>query len=232
MTSSVDGRVRTRRWSPLPRENSAGEAYERIHDRLAGDAWICGRVTMNGYATGAPPPPYDGPAIAREDHVAKEGAKGYAVGLDARGRMHWGARNDITGDHVVVVLGEDVPDAHLAALRGAGISYFFAGRAGLLDVGVILSKLDALFGVRRLLVEGGGGINGSFLRAGAVDEISLLLAPAVDGLRGAPAVFDYDGAADDPTPKGLALSLLSCETLADGVVWLRYGVRAADPRGG
>ena len=65
-----------------------------------------------------------------------------------------------------------MPDAQLAALRRAGASYIFAGSAGRLDVGTILDKLAALFGVRRLLVEGGGGINGTFLRAGAVDEIS------------------------------------------------------------
>jgi riboflavin biosynthesis pyrimidine reductase len=32
-----------------------------------------------------------------------------------------------------------------------------------------------------LLVEGGGNVNGSLLAAGVVDEISLLVAPAIDG---------------------------------------------------
>jgi riboflavin biosynthesis pyrimidine reductase len=34
--------------------------------------------------------------------------------------------------------------------------------------------------IRRLLLEGGGHINGAFLQAGLVDEISLLLVPGVD----------------------------------------------------
>ncbi len=59
----------------------------------------------------------------------------------------------------------------------------------------MLETLNREFGIARLLVEGGGRINGSLLKAGAVDELSLLLAPAVDGLAGGGALFDYDGAA-------------------------------------
>ena len=225
MTSSVDGRVKTRRWSPMDVES--GAAYEAVHGELAGDGWICGRVTMAGYAQGGPPPPYDGPAIPRETHVAKRDAAGYAIGLDAHARMNWGERNDITGDHVVMVLSERVADAHLAALRRAGISYAFGGEGPSLDLPRVARTLGETFGIKRLLLEGGGRINGAFLRAGLIDELSLLLAPAVDGLIGTPAVFDYEGAADDATPKGLKLALRSCRTLEGGVVWLRYDVGAA-----
>ena len=39
-------------------------------------------------------------------------------------------------------------------------------------------------------LEGGGKSNGSFLRAGLIDEISLAVCPAVDGARGGPYAFD------------------------------------------
>jgi hypothetical protein len=35
--------------------------------------------------------------------------------------------------------------------------------------------------VKRLLLEGGGGANGDFLHVGLVDELNLILCPAVDG---------------------------------------------------
>ena len=41
-----------------------------------------------------------------------------------------------------------------------------------------------------LLPEGGGHINGAFLEAGLVDELSLLIAPGIDGRHDIPAVFD------------------------------------------
>ena len=221
MASSVDGRVKIKRWSRLDVDGVVEKAYEAVHDRLEGDAWMCGRVTMAGYASGEPPKPYSGAPIPREDFIATRDAKGYAIGLDAHARMHWGERNDITGEHVVMILTEQAPDAHLDALRRAGVSYLFAGRDAI-DLGLVLDKLAATFSIKRLLLEGGGRINGAFLADGFVDEVSLLVAPAVDGLMGTPAVFDYEEHED--APKSMALTLRTFEAMEGGIVWLRYDV--------
>src|SRR5208337_826028 len=42
------------------------------------------------------------------------------------GKIAWG-RSDVGGDPIVVVLTEQVSDAHLAGLRADGVSYIFAG---------------------------------------------------------------------------------------------------------
>ena len=217
MITSVDGRIKTSRWSPF---EGRGE-YEKVHDLLEGDAWMCGRVTMSGYARGEPYPA-GAAALPRTDHIARRDAPGYAVALDASGKLCWG-RDAIDADHLVVVLSEGVSDDHLAGLRRDGVSYVFGGRGGI-DFARVLETLNREFGIRRLLVEGGGRINGSLLKAGLVDELSLLLAPAVDGLAGGAALFDYDGAADDETPKGLRLSLAASQPREGGVMWLRYRV--------
>ncbi|GEP08956.1 RibD family protein [Methylobacterium gnaphalii] len=226
MTSSVDGRIKVRRWTTL----DADDHYETIHKRLEGNAWMCGRITMQGYADSAKPLPQAPDAtqpIDREDHVAKTDASGYAVALDARGVMDWGARNDIEGDHVVVVLTQRVSEDRLRRLRAGGQSYILAGETEV-DFPLALQKLRRHFGIERLLLEGGGGINGSMLKAGMVDELSLLLAPAVDGLKGTPAVFDIEGSEDQTLAKTRRLTLKSCEPLEGGTVWLRYGISAVD----
>ena len=186
---------------------------------------------MQGYADSADPlpaPPEDDGPVSRDDHVARRDAPGYAVALDARGRLDWGARNEIEGDHVVVVLTESVPDGHLRALRAGGQSYLFAGERTV-DFALAVTKLKALFGIERLLVEGGGHINGSMLKAGIIDELSLLLAPAVDGLSGTPAVFDFTGTEEESMGGRRKLDLTACERLAGGVVWLRYRITPVDP---
>jgi riboflavin biosynthesis pyrimidine reductase len=81
------------------------------------------------------------------------------------------------------VLTERVSDAHLAGLRQDGVSYIFAGEQEL-DPGLALEILNRELGLERLLLEGGGGSNGAFLRAGLIDEISLPICPAVDGAKG------------------------------------------------
>jgi riboflavin biosynthesis pyrimidine reductase len=92
------------------------------------------------------------------------------------------------------------------------------------DLPLALSKVGAAFGVRTLMLEGGGRINGGMLRAGLIDEVSLLVAPVADGRVGTPALFDED----DATPQRLVLAHV--EQRAAGVLWLRYRV-APDPHG-
>jgi riboflavin biosynthesis pyrimidine reductase len=88
-----------------------------------------------------------------------------------------------------------------------------------------LEALNRELGVKRLLVEGGGNVNGEFLRAGLIDEISLAICPAVDGARGAPSVFDSSEQATELRAPISEMSLASCEVLDRGAVWLRYRLR-------
>ncbi|MCA1835526.1 MAG: hypothetical protein LC721_03990 [Actinobacteria bacterium] len=67
------------------------------------------------------------------------------------------------------------------------------------------------------------GDNGSMLRAGLIDEVSVLLAPVVDGRNGTPALFDVLG--EHVTAQRLILD--GVEPRADQVLWLRYRVEAA-----
>jgi riboflavin biosynthesis pyrimidine reductase len=221
MVASVDGRILHSRWRPRTREG--GDLFERLHARLGGDAWLVGRVTGQEFAKAKA---YDARAdrtYGRGPWLARRDAQAYGVVLDAHGRIAWG-RSDIGGDPIVVVLTEQVTDAHLAGLRQDGVSYFFAGEREL-DLAAALEFLNRELGVKRLLVEGGGGNNGSFLRAGLIDEISVAIVPVVDGSKGAPSVFDSSAAeAELRAPLG-QMSLESCEVLDGGSVWLRYRVR-------
>ena len=143
--------------------------------------------------------------------------------LDAQGKIAWG-RSDIGGDPIVVVLTEQVPDAHLEALRGDGISYIFAGKREL-DLALLLEILNKELGIKRLLVEGGGKANGSFLRAGLLDELSLAIVPTVDGARGGPYVFDSETEMTGPTAPVTGMTLKECKMLDDGAIWLRYEIK-------
>jgi 2,5-diamino-6-(ribosylamino)-4(3H)-pyrimidinone 5'-phosphate reductase len=222
MLASVDGRILTDGW-PLSAEGR--REYERVHESYEPDAWICGRVTMEEHFAQAL---RSGDEIAREhrggpreDHRAPGDHGSFAFAIDGSGRLAWETSN-LDGDHVVAVLSERVSDEYLAFLRERGVSYLLAGARDV-DLAVALEKIGALFGVRTLMLEGGGRINGGMLRAGLVDEVSLLLAPVADGRMGTPAVFDVD--ADNVSPYRLALDAV--ERRADDVLWLRYHVETA-----
>ena len=222
MIASLDGRILTDGW-PLSEEGR--RQYEVVHEGYAPDGWICGRVTMEEHFAqglrsddevarehhGAP----------REDHRAPGEHDSFAFAVDSSGRLAW-ETSDIDGDHVVAILSERVSDEYLAFLRGRGVSYLLAGARDV-DLPLALEKIAAHFGVRTLMLEGGGRINGGMLRAGLMDEVSVLVAPVVDGRMGTPALFDDDG--DDAAPRRLALE--GVERRADDVLWLRYRVETA-----
>jgi 2,5-diamino-6-(ribosylamino)-4(3H)-pyrimidinone 5'-phosphate reductase len=223
MLASVDGRIVVDGW---PSSDAGRRQYEQVHAGYDADGWICGRVTMEPFAGALRP----GEEVAREhaggapreDFRAPGEHESFAFAIDASGRLAWES-NDIDGDHVVAILSERVSDEYLAFLRERGVSYLLAGARDV-DLPLALEKIGAQFGVRTLMLEGGGRINGGMLRAGLIDEVSLLVAPVADGRIGTPALFDVDG--DEVPPYRLALD--SIERRADDIVWLRYRVEPAD----
>jgi riboflavin-specific deaminase-like protein len=56
-----------------------------------------------------------------------------------------------------------------------------------------LCWLRGKWGVKRLLCEGGGGLNDALFRAGLVDELHLTICPKIFGGRNAPAIADGRG---------------------------------------
>ncbi|HET6234061.1 MAG TPA: dihydrofolate reductase family protein [Acetobacteraceae bacterium] len=218
MNACVDGRILGSRWRPA--ENRMPGLFERLHEELGGGSWLIGRVTGSEYAKTAAYSDYTDQTYPRELWFARRGADAYGIALDAQGKIAWG-RSDIGGDPIVAVLTERVSDAHLAGLRQDGVSYIFAGEQGL-DLGLALEILNRELGLERLLLEGGGGSNGAFLRAGLIDEISLAICPAIDGAKGAPSIFD-SSEEDSGTPAPIrSMTLASTEVLEGGAVWLRY----------
>jgi 2,5-diamino-6-(ribosylamino)-4(3H)-pyrimidinone 5'-phosphate reductase len=218
MLVSVDGRIATQGW-PLSAEE--WRQYEEVHATYDPDAWLCGRVTMEHFADAVRSEAevaHERPAgPPREDFTAPGDHDSFAFALDPSGRLVW-ATSDIDGDHVVAILSERVSDDYLALLRERGVSYILGGARDV-DPALALEKIGARFGVRTLMLEGGGRINGALLAAGLIDEVSLLVAPVADGRTGTPALFDLD--AGDP---GVRLVLEAIERRTDDMLWLRYRV--------
>jgi riboflavin biosynthesis pyrimidine reductase len=216
MMSSVDGRILPNRWYPSVEERGV---YERLHNELGCDAWLVGRVTGQEFASrDTPYSSYAGAPFGRENWFAVNSADAWAVVLDAQGKIAWG-RSDVGGNPLVVVLTQTVSDSYLAGLREDVVSYIFAGEREI-DLAAALERLNRELGIRRLLLEGGGAANGALLQSGLVDELSLVIAPSVEGVPGEPAVFDIHGEPGALNAMGMVLE--SCQALEGGFVWLRY----------
>jgi riboflavin biosynthesis pyrimidine reductase len=216
MLSSLDGKIDG---AALRAVTGKGE-YEATGAQLRGDAWICGRTTMQQHFA------EDGPFVSTSNtpagpqpvHVARR-AGSYAISVDTVGKLRWGS-GDLDGDHLICIVSERVPEDYLAMLREKGISYVVSG-APSVDLVEAANLLGEHFGIRTLLLEGGGNINGAFLQADLVDEVSLLVVPGIDGRHEIHAVFDGPGLAKSAA---VPLKLKSVERRENDTLWLRYAV--------
>lgn len=216
MMSSLDGRTILSRWGQSPDTRE----YEATAATFAADAWICGRVTMEkDFTKGLAPDlqPVSHP-LDRQDFVADYTAKSFAIAVDAHGKLGWKSSH-IDDDHLISILTEQVSNEYLAYLRKKGVSYLFGGKKEL-DFALVLDKLSRLFPIKTLLVEGGGHLNGSLLKAGLIDELSLLHYPVVDGAATSATIFEEGDKPGAP----VAFKLLNVEQRPHGILWLHYKV--------
>ena len=221
MMSSLDGRTILSRWGQSPNT----QEYETTAATFEAEAWMCGRVTMEKDFTKGLAPDLQAVAapLDRTDFVADYAGDSFAIAVDAHGKLGWKSAY-IDEDHIIVVLTEQVSDEYLAYLRRQGVSYLFGG-AQELDFALVLDKLAQLFPIQTILLEGGGHLNGSLLKAGLIDELSLLHYPVVDGAATSATIFE-EGVSPGPA---VPFNLISVEQRTHGILWLRYEVGAAKP---
>jgi riboflavin biosynthesis pyrimidine reductase len=94
-----------------------------------------------------------------------------------------------------MILGHQAPESPLRELATRFVSYILA-REAQIEPAWILKQLADQFPATRVLVEGGGIVSGAFLEAGLVDEISLLMVPALDGWHEVRNLFDTGAQSD------------------------------------
>jgi len=217
MLGSVDGRIKQNIWGFKDHH----KYFEETAEKIAADAWLVGRVTMQEFSSKQTYDLAEQKAdIPKEDFVADQPHKSFAVVIDPSGKCFWDT-NMVSTEHVIEVLTEKVPGAYLEHLRSKNVSYIFGGPDEL-NLDLVLQKLYRLFGIRTVRIDGGGHVNGSFLKAGLLDEFSLVLAPVADGTIGSPTVFEAE--AGYGNRKATQFKIKSVEQIYEDFLWIRYQV--------
>lgn len=219
---SVDGRLLTDRWTEPWQGESKGELmgrYAAAGRQLNTDAWMFGKNTLReGYFPQRFQPAALAPAARPVPFVARRSSARLFVVADPEADILYES-SEVRGDNMAVILPETAPADYLAYLENRNISYLFAGPDGK-DLRAAMRTLAETFGVRSLSLQGGGIIDGAFLQAGLIDELSLVVYPGIDGTAASTSIFHYVGLGNPA--QGQSLELLSVQTLGSGVVWLRY----------
>ena len=218
---SVDGRI----------TDFAGDAalYYRHGFSWPRDAILMGSVTAGAFG----PPETDEEAAGSGPSVAPSpipsgfaelvtDPRPYLVVVDSRGVVrNWRHAQAAPwyGGYVSLV-GDQTPAEHVEYLARRGVSAVRCGD-GRVDLAEGLLRLHDEYGLRRVRTDGGGLLTGALLAAGLVDELIIMVAPALcEEPRGRTLVELRDRL---PRSAG-RLELVDAETLEGGAVVLRYSV--------
>jgi len=190
-------------------------AHYGVAGELACDAHLVGSRTM---VTGlqmeeaaAEPPAEDVPPVGRDEQpwwfIVDSG--GALQGSLHRLRAFPGLRD------VVVMVASDTPQEYRDYLAAGDYATIERGQ-NRVDLPAALAEMAARFGVGRVMVDSGPVLTTILLDQGLVDEVSLVIHPAVVGSAGE-RLF---AAAQTP----VSLERRGLSELADGVLHVRYRV--------
>lgn len=219
MITTIDGKI-VIDWDGSEDYAFAGQAYEDIvADSVA---WGCGRETFASDLS-APDSALSGYEPVQRpisDRIVPAEGRPLCVAIDRCGKLRWESSTmPYAGQDSLIleVLTERADPRFPAYLDSLGIPYLFAGKDDF-DPLLFLRKLKRDYGVDTFLLCGGAEINAVFMERDLVDEISLIIGPAVDGVR--------DGLTFVGTekPKGFPkyFRLTELKDLGHSTVLLRY----------
>lgn len=213
MMTSIDGRIDCGMTAQL-----AGEPeYYSTLAALNAPTRISGRVTAaTELTTGEKFISQDKEPLDKTAFAQNASASRFNIVIDTKGTLQWPRETDTDFPHLIIT-SEQVTKEYLDYLNQQKISWIATGKDRV-DLSKAMAILNDEFGIERLAIVGGGRINGAFLDAGLIDEISILIGAGADGRVNQPTLFD--GRPENSKP--VALRLKDVQSYDDGAVWLRY----------
>ncbi|MBU5478006.1 dihydrofolate reductase family protein [Eubacterium sp. MSJ-13] len=213
MMISVDGRIDCDMTSKLPGVN---DYYTTLND-IDVPTTVSGRVTAElEMSEKGEFIPKNKEVYGKEGFSKKADANGYEVVVDTKGKLLWPDASGMEKPYLIIT-GTNVTKEYLEYLDSRNISWIVCGKDEI-DLARAAEILSEQFNVKRMGIVGGSKINTAFLKAGLLDEISILIGAGIDGRGGMPAVFDGLEMSEDV----VRLELIDVKKYESNAVWVRY----------
>ena len=126
--------------------------------------------------------------IEKKDYISELRKKTdyYYITIDKNGKLPWPKGYGLYGalygrtieTHIITILSEDVDLKYLAYLQKTGVCYIFAGEKNI-DLKIAMKKLKSLFGIEKLLCEGGPKTNELLLKENLVQKLIIVKMPVI-----------------------------------------------------
>jgi 2,5-diamino-6-(ribosylamino)-4(3H)-pyrimidinone 5'-phosphate reductase len=194
--------------------------YYKIVRALKADADLSGSHTIMTANLPKNPEKFFGETY---DQYVNSPNRGSLVVVDSLGQVtHWDLiKKQPWWRHHVSLCSRKTPHSHLDYLRKEGVDYIIAGNERI-DLRTAFAELYTRYQLYVIRVDSGGILNGVLLRAGLVDEVSVVIAPE---LVGGISPYTLFAASDLTSSDGvIPLRLIHFELMANDYIWMRYVV--------
>jgi riboflavin-specific deaminase-like protein len=189
MAMTADGKIATANRT-VSTFSSRRDFEHLLELRATADAVMSGAHTVSREDINLGP----GPARFRRLRV-KNGLAEYNLRIVVSGSGSLNPRSAVFRHRfspVIVLASRRATGRKLRRLRLVADAVKVFGKSAI-DFPVALEWLRGKWGIKRLLCEGGGELNGALFRAGLVNELHLTVCPKILGGRDAPSIADGTG---------------------------------------
>lgn len=124
------------------------------------------------------------------------------------------------GAKTIIVVGPEAPGKKIEALRDKGAEILkVPAQKGMIDIKGLMKKLGEMK-ITSILVEGGGEVNASFLKAGMLDKAIFAIAPKIFGGRDARTCVEGEGV--ERPSQAIHLKKLHLERMEEDIIISGY----------
>lgn len=157
----------------------------------------------------------------------KDDSKPLLIVPDSRGRIrNWRQlKKELYWRDVIAFVSKSTPNEYLDYLKSENVDYIQTGEDHV-DFRSALEQLNEKFGVELVRVDSGGTLNGILLREGLVDEVSVLIHPALVGGLTPQSIFRAPDLMSDTGV--IKLKLINIQKAKGDILWLMYEVIKGD----
>lgn len=226
MVSTIDGKITGQSFVAEGLEPYL-QFYGNAKQKFGTQATAYGASTAKEIFVGKDKENFNGtsPVTDDSDYISGADAPCFVVAIDPLGEIPWKSgkperRPGLEDARIIVITSPKASKEYLELLREKGIAYLVS-RDSEFHLTEPLEKLKSIFGIRRISLQGGGLVNGTFANEKLIDKLSLVVIPFVDSSSSVPTTFETGSFFKHPISP-IEFKLKEIQKIEPEGLWLFY----------
>ena len=223
---SIDGKINGHFFDDRSTQELS-KIYKQMSDNFHADAIVYGSKTISETCSKNNISYMDNDCDKEsldEDYINVSNDKKSVVIVDPDGTIIYDKNllntSRLKNKNIIIILTKKVSNVYLKHLKSLGISYIIGGKSEI-NLNKSVEKLKVKCGIEKLLLQGGGILNGTFMNENLVDELSLIISPVISVESGLSSLCDAsEYSLNNINP--IKFKLSNTKVLPQSGLWIHY----------